>query len=140
MRGYFAIVWKLKIWAISLVVELRSPKPLVWVRFLHRPPNLFVMETEICIAYQYKLIRVWNGLCELLCKKPRSVTKVCRFILEIKNQPDREISNIVCIFLEKNYDDIPHEIAILLRDALLPPVDDESTVVGDYFLKRKRVR
>ena len=39
------------IWAISLVVEQRSPKPLAGVRFSHRPLAYYVCNTNLIFIY-----------------------------------------------------------------------------------------
>jgi hypothetical protein len=50
-------------WAISLVVERRSPKPLVGVRFLHRPQTKNTFRGVFCLrAIASQLLGLRGGI------------------------------------------------------------------------------
>ncbi len=57
-------------WAISLVVERRSPKPLVGVRFLHRPQKKY-LKSIFCDSKQ-RVLLVWRNrkIGDVLFTKP----------------------------------------------------------------------
>ena len=156
MSHFFVIVAFVNQGAISLVVEQRSPKPLVWVRFLHRPQKMFIMpktkksleRDQLNVAMYCKekgtmILKlapqeggakhrgVQQALMGLLSKNAIIQAKS---VMLLKSIPDRGATQEIRYFLSFHDIAIPTYIKEKVREALLGEIKLDKTI--KFYKKR----
>ena len=120
------------------MVERRSPKPLVWVRFLHRPQKSTSMTKEIEISKEYIFLitHLKHELSNLALEEitEERLTHCISIVMLLKSKPDRHLSDFIAGFLCSFHHRLPRFLVKQLLALILPPYCFQQETVESYIL------